>query len=132
PRRQRFARLSLLAAGWFAACRSATAPVSPEPAASAHAPARDDDAHRWRGFSRERLENALRGEGLEGWVHGARADLQQWVFTVRDADDFFRFLDFAIIPATPDVATHLASLGRHDRIRVRGEIETYGQLHLRV
>jgi hypothetical protein len=67
------------------------------------------------------LERALgAGRAVEGEIHGAYADLDQYVFTYRAADDFFDYVEVSLLPATPEVAERLASLRRHDRVRIEG------------
>lgn len=104
----------------------------PTTATPTTAPAESRPSASLRGFSRAALEQALRGDGLRGWVHGARASQAQWVLTYRDPEDFFHFLEFGIVPGDEAVARRLATWGRHDRVTVWGEILDYPQLHLRV
>jgi hypothetical protein len=69
-----------------------------------------------------KLERALEaGRPVEGEIHGAYPELQQYVFTYREPDDFFDFVEVSLIPATPEVAEQLATLRRHDRVRIQGE-----------
>jgi hypothetical protein len=68
-----------------------------------------------------KMERALQsGQPIEGDIHGAFPELEQYVFTYRERDDFFDFVEVSLIPATPQVATVLAGLRRHDRIRIQG------------
>jgi len=68
-----------------------------------------------------KVERALQsGQPIEGDIHGAFAELDQYVFTYRERDDFFDFVEVSLIAATPEVATALAGLRRHDRIRIQG------------
>lgn len=74
------------------------------------------------------------GRAVEGDIHGAFAELQQYVFTYRNPENFFESVDVSMIPATPDVAAALANLRRHDRVKVEGALadNRSGQLHLEV
>ncbi len=68
-----------------------------------------------------KMERALQsGQPIEGDIHGAFPELDQYVFTYRERDDFFDFVEVSLIAATPEVATVLAGLRRHDRIRIQG------------
>jgi hypothetical protein len=68
-----------------------------------------------------KLERALAaGRAVEGEIHGAYPELEQYVFTYRAADDFFDYVEVSLIPATPEVAQRLASLRRHDRVSIEG------------
>lgn len=66
------------------------------------------------------LEPPLLAGRLSGWVHGAVHDRGLYVFTWRDPNDFFTFVDFPIVPLTVDVATRLEKLKRHDAIVMKG------------
>ena len=82
-----------------------------------------------------KMERALQsGRPVEGDIHGAFAELDQYVFTYRDGDDFFDFVEVSLIAATPEVAAALAGLRRHDRIRIHGALadNRSQQLHVEV
>jgi hypothetical protein len=82
-----------------------------------------------------KLERALQaGRPVEGDIHGAFADLEQYVFTYRDGDDFFEFVEVSLIATTPEVAATLAGLRRHDRVKVQGTLadNRSQQLHVEV
>jgi hypothetical protein len=69
-----------------------------------------------------KLERALEaGRAVEGEIHGAYPELQQYVFTYRNPDDFFDYVEVSLIPATPEIAAGLRDLRRHDRVRIEGE-----------
>ncbi len=70
-----------------------------------------------------KMERALQaGRPIEGDIHGAFAELDQYVFTYRERDNFFDFVEVSLIAATPEVAATLAGLRRHDRIRIQGAV----------
>jgi hypothetical protein len=72
------------------------------------------------------LEKELSTNGLQGWVHGAAPEFDQYVFTWRDPNDFFLHFEFPLITANPAVKAELAKLGRHDEIVVKGK---FASLH---
>jgi hypothetical protein len=81
------------------------------------------------------LERELEaGRAIEGDIHGAFAELDQYVLTYRDEEDFFEFVELSLIPKTPEVAAALMTLRRHDRVRVEGALgdNPSRQLHLEV
>lgn len=79
-------------------------------------------------FSKELLNEKLASEsGLQGWIHGAVHPYKQYVFTYRkeDPDDFMAFFkaeQFSLIGATSDVWATLATLNRHDKVRLKGQV----------
>jgi len=82
-----------------------------------------------------KLERELEaGRAIEGEIHGAFADLDQYVFTYRNSENFFEYVELSLIPATPEVEAALAGLRRHDRVRVEGTLadNPSRQLHLEV
>ncbi|MES1205768.1 MAG: hypothetical protein ABUS79_07500 [Pseudomonadota bacterium] len=62
----------------------------------------------------------LRDGQLSGWIHGAVHDRGLYVFTYRKPGDFFSFAEFPLAPATPEVATRLQQLKRHDELLIKG------------
>ena len=62
------------------------------------------------------------GRAVEGEIHGAYPELRLYVFTYRNPEDFFDFLEVSLIATTPELATQLAGLRRHDRVRITGAI----------
>jgi hypothetical protein len=60
------------------------------------------------------------GRAVEGEIHGAFPDLDLYVFTYRNPQDFFEFVEVSLVAPTADVAAELAALHRHDRVRIRG------------
>lgn len=84
------------------------------------------------------LNEKLGGDGLTGWIHGAVPMYQQYIFTYRkesgDFMDFFKAEQFSLVPTTPEVAATLASLKRHDKIRLKGVVFQNGSpiVHLKV
>jgi hypothetical protein len=76
-------------------------------------------------FEFELLDSKLTGEGLRGWIHGSVPNYGHFVFTYRKEDTsdpmaFFKSEQFSLIPATSEVADVLATLNRHDEVRLKG------------
>jgi hypothetical protein len=71
----------------------------------------------------ERFEREISaGHLVEGEIHGAYPDLQLYVFTYRNPNNFFEFLEVSLVPTTPELKAELAELRRHDRVRISGAI----------
>jgi hypothetical protein len=62
------------------------------------------------------------GRAVEGEVHGAFPDLDLYVFTYRRPDNFFEFVEVSLVAPTPELRSQLATLRRHDRVRIEGAI----------
>jgi hypothetical protein len=62
------------------------------------------------------------GRSIEGEIHGAYANLDLYVLTYRNPENFFEFVEVSLIATTPELATQLASLRRHDRVKITGTI----------
>jgi hypothetical protein len=62
------------------------------------------------------------GRAVDGEVHGAFPDLSLYVFTYRNPDDFFEFVEASLVASTPELASQLAELRRHDRVRIQGAV----------
>lgn len=78
-------------------------------------------------FDKEFISGKLAGDGLNGWIHGAVPSYQQYIFTYRkeDPNDFMAFFtaeQFSLVPTTPEMAQTLATLRRHDKVRLKGTI----------
>lgn len=73
------------------------------------------------GIDPAKLEPALKGEGLVGWMHGAISDRGLYVFTYRDPNDFFKSAEFPVVTHVPAVIERLKTLNRHDRIKIKGQ-----------
>jgi hypothetical protein len=68
-----------------------------------------------------KLERELgAGRAVEGEVHGAYPDLNLYVFTYRNPKDFSDFVEVSLVSREPDIVAKLATLRRHDRIRIAG------------
>jgi hypothetical protein len=71
-------------------------------------------------ISFEELENQLHGAGLQGWIHGAVNEYNQYVFTYRTPGNFFDHAEFPIITENPEVEKVLKTLVRHDEVIIKG------------
>jgi hypothetical protein len=60
------------------------------------------------------------GRAVEGEVHGAFPELELYVFTYRNPENFFEYVEVSLIASTEELAAQLAALRRHDRVRIRG------------
>jgi len=67
------------------------------------------------------IEKQLTTTGVEGWIHGSVPAQGLYVFTYRNPQDFFDYIEMSLVTEDPAISKQLASLGRHDRIRVKGE-----------
>ncbi|MGQ0552990.1 MAG: hypothetical protein ACT4PU_07195 [Planctomycetota bacterium] len=71
----------------------------------------------------ERFDHDLAaGIAVEGEIHGAYPELGQYVFTYRIPGNFFEFVQVSLVAANEEVASTLAGLRRHDRVRIRGTL----------
>lgn len=106
-------------------CR-ATTPSSPPPVTDTtpEGPHPDD---------REAIGQSLGGDGLVGWMHASIPEQSVWVWTYRSASDFFAFSDFVLVPKTSQARETLATVRRHDRVRLVGALVRHsGQDHIHV
>ena len=67
------------------------------------------------------IEHDLGTTGVVGWIHGAVAERGIYVFTYRNPDDFFDYIEVSLVGMTSDMESRLATLGRHDKVRVKGK-----------
>lgn len=88
------------------------------------------------GIDLERIEAELKGAGATGFIHGRAAypsgarkklraarenSVEYTVLTFREPGDFFSHYEAPLVGQTPAIEAQLRGLGRHDKIRVRGE-----------
>jgi hypothetical protein len=62
------------------------------------------------------------GNAVEGEIHGAYPDLNLYVFTYRDPENFFDFVEVSLVAPTAELSATLAALRRHDRVRIQGAL----------
>lgn len=82
-------------------------------------------------FDQTLIQSKLSREGLVGWMHGVVPRYKQFIFTYRKEDPtdpmaFFSAQQFSLIPSSPELAMQLASLKRHDKVKLRGDIQDVG------
>ena len=77
-------------------------------------------------ISFEELENQLKGPGLQGWIHGAVSEYNQYVFTYRTPGNFFDHAEFPITTEIPEVENFLKTLTRHDEVNIKGSFLNNG------
>lgn len=70
----------------------------------------------------EIIRNGLAAEGVVGEVHGSSPSQNLYVFTWRNPANFFDYLNCSLVPASSEIRRVLETLGRHDRIRIRGAL----------
>lgn len=66
------------------------------------------------------IEKDLSGEGVVGWIHGAEKSNNMYVFTYRNPNDFFDYLNMSLTTDKPQILEKLATFQRHDKVRVKG------------
>jgi hypothetical protein len=82
-----------------------------------------------------KLEHELAASrAVEGEVHGAFPELKLYVFTYRNPQDFFDYVEVSLIAPNPELAATLADLHRHDRVRIEGTLEDNrsAQMHVKL
>ena len=67
------------------------------------------------------IEKDLKGDGLVGWIHGSVEDQSLFVFTYRNPENFFDYVQMSLISEDPAMMKQLATFARHDKIKVKGE-----------
>ena len=77
-------------------------------------------------ISLEDLENQLKGSGLQGWIHAAVNEYDQYVFTYRAPGNFFDHQEFPITTTHPEVSKFLHSAVRHDEVIIKGSFLANG------
>ncbi len=68
----------------------------------------------------EEIERMLEGNGLQGWIHGAINEYNQYVLTYRVPGNFFDHYEFPLTSENPEVLKFLQGSNRHDEVIVRG------------
>lgn len=75
----------------------------------------------YQGLELPRLTQELEGSGLIGEIHGAAAESQLFVMSVRDPKSFFIHQEFSLIPGTEAARKTLAQVNRHDLVCIQGK-----------
>jgi len=66
------------------------------------------------------IEKDLTGDGLVGWIHGAVEEQGLYVFTYRNPDDFFDYVQMSLVPDNDAVAKALTAFSRNDQVKIKG------------
>jgi hypothetical protein len=72
------------------------------------------------GIDLKEVEELLKNNELEGWVHGAAHHFGHYVFTYR-GKSFFNHVELSMIPASANARQAFGNLKRHDKIRIGGQ-----------
>ncbi|PZD73803.1 hypothetical protein C1752_01652 [Acaryochloris thomasi RCC1774] len=80
------------------------------------------DPAAYRGLELSRLTTELEGTGMVGRMHGAAADANLFVLSVRDPDSFFKHREFSLLARDDQTRKKLGQLNRHDQICVQGRL----------
>jgi hypothetical protein len=67
-----------------------------------------------------KLEQELTSTGIVGWIHGSVPDKGLFVFTYRNPEDFFDYIELSLVATDSNIQAQLTALKRHDKIRVKG------------
>ncbi len=86
------------------------------------------------GVDLEKVEQALKGDGLIGRIHAAAHEYNVYVVTYRRPDNFFINYNFPMVAHKRQVREVLAELSRHDQVRIKGKYIASGspQKHILV
>ncbi len=68
----------------------------------------------------KQVEKELTGEGVVGWIHGSVKYTGLYVFTYRNAKDFFDYLEISLTSDKQAIREKFASFNRHDKVRIKG------------
>jgi hypothetical protein len=66
------------------------------------------------------IERLLGSTGVDGWIHGSVSDRNLYVFTYRNPNDFFDYIQMSLVSFDPTILTQLASFNRNDEVLVKG------------
>ena len=80
------------------------------------------------------VEKELTTTGAVGWIHGASPSQGLYVFTYRNPQNFFDYLEMSLVSFDPQIQRQLSALNRHDQIRVHGKflINPSPQKHIEI
>jgi hypothetical protein len=76
----------------------------------------------YRGLELSQLTAELEGTGMVGSMHGAVANANLFVLSVRDPDSFFKHREFSLLARDDQARKTLGQLNRHDQICVQGRL----------
>ncbi len=69
----------------------------------------------------DKIEKELNGPGALGWIHGASESQELFVFTYRNPEDFFDYVQMSLVAKNSAIAQQLTTLSRHDQVLVHGK-----------
>ncbi|MGB7415178.1 MAG: hypothetical protein WA902_13320, partial [Thermosynechococcaceae cyanobacterium] len=76
----------------------------------------------YQGLEAAKLTGELEGTGLVGSIHGAAADVNLFVLSVRDPESFFKHREFSLLARDDQARNVLSQMNRHDRVCVQGSL----------
>lgn len=68
------------------------------------------------------VEKELSEKGIEGWIHGSVEKQGLFVFTYRNKDDFFDYIEMSLVSEKPEITAQFASFARHDKVLIKGKV----------
>ena len=66
------------------------------------------------------VEKELTTTGVTGWIHGAIDGQSMYVFTYRNPNDFFDYIEMSLVTDSSEVKAQLKTIQRHDKVKVKG------------
>ncbi len=78
-------------------------------------------AEAYEGLELTQLSQELNSTGLIGQIHGAAANAQLFVMSVREPGNFFNHREFSLLASDESTRNTLSQLNRHDRVCVQGD-----------
>jgi hypothetical protein len=66
------------------------------------------------------IEKDLKGDGLVGWIHGSVEVQNLFVFTYRNPEDFFDYVQMSLVSEDPAMLKTLATFSRNDKVKIKG------------
>lgn len=76
----------------------------------------------YQGLDITNLSQELNSTGLIGRIHGAAAQSQMFVMSVREPTNFFSHREFSLIPQDVTTADILKKANRHDLVCIQGDL----------
>lgn len=71
----------------------------------------------------EEIDQKLKTEGLQVWIHGSVGQHGMYVVSYRRPDNFFVFIDISVYPTNKETRELLQASKRHDSVRIWGRRE---------
>lgn len=76
----------------------------------------------YQGLEMTKLSQALSNKGLIGRIHGAAAESQMFIMSVREPSNFFSHREFSLIPQNSTTTDTLQQIHRHDLVCIQGDL----------